>query len=200
MSQGLCSSNNDYPWRDNPTSNQKDSAWLAQYPQEVGQIFNDKVCELRLEAQSLRRSLARKVRFISENETDEFAGWFAKEWLKASDAAKIAELEAKVAYFKRLLSISSDGPSDWDRIVTLARETPILDIVGSDCRLRRSGKSYVAKCPLHEERTPSFHIYPDQGTFHCFGCGAHGDVITYTMLRNQLNFKGAVQMLAGGRL
>lgn len=175
-----------------------DTEWLNEYPEEVGRIFNDKINELRQEAQLLRRKLANKVRYISENETDEFAGWFAKEWLKATNATKIAELEAKVSRFKHLLKISDNGPSNWDHKVDAARQTSIFEIVSGDCQLRRTGKSFVTKCPLHEEKTPSFHLYEDRGTFHCFGCNTHGDVITYVMLRDNLDFKQAVKLLTGG--
>jgi hypothetical protein len=175
-----------------------ESEWLKEYPDEITAIFTGKVVELKVELRTLKRELGQKLRIITETETDEFAGWFAKQWLKATDAAKIAELESRVAHFKRLLRLSSHGPSNWDGEVARAREMPIMEIASCDTHLRRSGKSHVGRCPFHEERTPSFHVYPSQNSFHCFGCAAHGDVITYTMMRNQLSFKEAVWLLSGG--
>lgn len=75
------------------------------------------------------------------------------------------------------------------------------DIVAEDRTLHRSGTGYTCLCPFHSERTASFHIYPpDSNTpywhYHCFGCGKTGDVISYVMERDKMDFKGAVKKLA----
>lgn len=75
------------------------------------------------------------------------------------------------------------------------------DIVGQNVILHRSGTGYTCLCPFHSERTPSFHIYPpDSNTpywhFHCFGCGKSGDVISFVMERDKVDFQGAVKKLA----
>lgn len=54
-----------------------------------------------------------------------------------------------------------------------------LEIYGEFVSLKRSGKSYVGRCPFHTEDTPSFHVDPERGLFHCFGCGAGGNLITF---------------------
>lgn len=175
-----------------------DLEWLTDYPQEISRIFTEKIGELRMEAQALRRSLTRQLKLIVQSGMDEFSQWFVREWLKATDAAQIVRLESKATHFKRVLSIFSVGPSNWDSAVERAREVPILEVVGLECNLRRSGHNYTAKCPFHDERTPSFYVYPEKNNFHCFGCGVHGDVISYVMRLNQLGFKDAVKMLVGG--
>ncbi|KAF2955814.1 DNA primase [Marinitoga sp. 38H-ov] len=76
----------------------------------------------------------------------------------------------------------------------------IKDIVGNYLSLKKSGKNYTALCPFHPEDTPSFFIFPSTNTFHCFGCGAHGDPITFIQKYEQLNFVEAVKkasVLAG---
>ncbi len=60
----------------------------------------------------------------------------------------------------------------------------------------RRGKDYVGLCPFHSEKTPSFHIYTDTQSFYCFGCGAGGDVITFTKRIENLGYMEAVQLLA----
>ena len=57
-------------------------------------------------------------------------------------------------------------------------------------------KKGFARCPFHNEKTASFRVYPD-GTFHCFGCGAHGDVITFVMKINNISFLDACARLDG---
>lgn len=67
-------------------------------------------------------------------------------------------------------------------------------LVGRSVRLQRSGKEHKACCPFHAEKTPSFYVYDDQ--FHCFGCGEHGDAITFVMKSQGLSFMEAVERLA----
>ena len=61
---------------------------------------------------------------------------------------------------------------------------------------RQTGMSWVALCPIHNERSPSFHVKPESQTFHCFGCGASGDIFSLVMALDTLSFPGAVQELA----
>lgn len=73
----------------------------------------------------------------------------------------------------------------------------IDDVIGEYVALRRAGGGAVkGLCPFHDEKTPSFNVRPGQGTFHCFGCGAGGDVIAFIMRIEHLNFVEAVQKLA----
>ncbi|MCC6626177.1 MAG: toprim domain-containing protein [Chloroflexi bacterium] len=81
----------------------------------------------------------------------------------------------------------------------LKRRFPLEQVVAAaGVRLRRSGVRLVGRCPFHDDRTPSFTVYPEQGTYHCFGCGAHGDVIAFVMTRERCGFAEAVARLAGG--
>ncbi|SHE39334.1 DNA primase [Marinitoga hydrogenitolerans DSM 16785] len=72
----------------------------------------------------------------------------------------------------------------------------IKDIVGNYLSLKKTGKNYTALCPFHPEDTPSFFIFPSTNTFHCFGCGAHGDPISFIQKYEQLNFIDAVKKAA----
>ena len=62
--------------------------------------------------------------------------------------------------------------------------------------LKKAGTSYKGLCPFHSEKTPSFHVNPDKGFFHCFGCGAGGDVFKFLELHEKVGFQDAVRMLA----
>ena len=72
----------------------------------------------------------------------------------------------------------------------------LTEIVGRRVRLRRSGREASGLCPFHNEKTPSFTVSEEKGFFHCFGCGAHGDVIGFTMRVEGLSFPEAVEKLA----
>ena len=69
--------------------------------------------------------------------------------------------------------------------------------IGRSVRLIRRGREHVGLCPFHNEKTPSFTVNDDKGFFHCFGCGAHGDVIAFAMQNDGLAFPEAVERLAG---
>jgi len=62
--------------------------------------------------------------------------------------------------------------------------------------LKKRGPRYVGLCPLHHERTPSFYANPDQQNYHCFGCGAHGDVFSFVMAMDHVSFPEAKRRLA----
>ena len=77
----------------------------------------------------------------------------------------------------------------------LRLRTPLSGLIGRRVKLARSGKQWKGCCPFHGEKTPSFYVY-DNG-YHCFGCGAHGDAITFVMQSQGLPFIDAVNQLAG---
>ena len=74
---------------------------------------------------------------------------------------------------------------------------PLEGVIGKRVRLARRGRELLGLCPFHKEKTPSFTVNEDKGFFHCFGCGAHGDVIGFVMRDEGLSFPEAVERLAG---
>ncbi len=77
----------------------------------------------------------------------------------------------------------------------LRARTPISVVIGRKVKLARSGRNMKGNCPFHNEKTPSFYVYDDG--YHCFGCGAHGDAVSFVMQSQGLGFMEAVQQLAG---
>ena len=72
----------------------------------------------------------------------------------------------------------------------------ITELVSSYITLKRRGRNMVGLCPFHGEKTPSFNIYTENGSFYCFGCGVGGDVITFVMKMENLDYVDAVKFLA----
>ena len=72
----------------------------------------------------------------------------------------------------------------------------LSSVVGRRVKLTRAGREYKACCPFHNEKSPSFYVNDDKNFFHCFGCGAHGDVIGFTMKIDNFGFLEAVEKLA----
>ena len=73
----------------------------------------------------------------------------------------------------------------------------LVDVVGRRVKLVRKGREHLGLCPFHNEKTPSFTVNEDKGFYHCFGCGAHGDAISFVQNTQKLSFVDAVEQLAG---
>lgn len=83
-----------------------------------------------------------------------------------------------------------------DDVEALRRQADIVAVVGDYTTLKRAGKSFKGLCPFHTEKTPSFTATPDGNFFHCFGCGASGDIYDFLILAEGLGFAEAVERLA----
>ena len=81
-------------------------------------------------------------------------------------------------------------------IQEVVRRNDIEEIIGQYVQLRRRGRTATGLCPFHNEKTPSFVVYPDTQSFYCFGCGAAGDVISFVRKYNNLGYVEAVKQLA----
>lgn len=79
---------------------------------------------------------------------------------------------------------------------TVKERTDIVDIIGQAVQLRPMGRNFKGLCPFHDEKTPSFVVYPESQSFHCFGCGKSGDAFTYVMTTQSLDFRDALKVLA----
>ncbi|MBR6967282.1 MAG: DNA primase [Ruminococcus sp.] len=87
-------------------------------------------------------------------------------------------------------------PQNDEFLYNLRNANPIETVMGSYVNLIRRGRNYVCSCPFHSEKTPSCTVFTDTQSFYCFGCGAGGDVITFTMKVENLDFSEAVKLLA----
>jgi DNA primase len=83
-----------------------------------------------------------------------------------------------------------------DTVQQIKDRLSIVDVVSQYVKLDRAGSILRARCPFHAERTPSFVVSPDRGTYHCFGCGVGGDIFSFTEAIEGIDFKGALKVLA----
>ena len=83
-----------------------------------------------------------------------------------------------------------------DSIEALKARLDVVDVVGSYVELKKSSANYKAPCPFHDEKTASFVVSPSKQIYHCFGCGAGGDSIKFTMEYEKLNYPEALEKLA----
>ncbi|GAB3755708.1 DNA primase [Lysobacter olei] len=78
----------------------------------------------------------------------------------------------------------------------LLARSDIVELIGARVPLKKQGREYSARCPFHDERSPSFTVSPTKQFYHCFGCGAHGTAISFLMNYDRLEFLDAVEELA----
>ncbi len=83
-----------------------------------------------------------------------------------------------------------------DTVAEIKDRLSIQDIIAPYVKLRRAGRSLVGLCPFHKEKTPSFHVSPERGSWHCFGCGEGGDGFSFIEKIEGVDFKGALKILA----
>lgn len=81
-------------------------------------------------------------------------------------------------------------------IQDLLGRVDIADVVGRYVKLKKSGANHMGLCPFHGEKSPSFSVSPSRQTYHCFGCGVHGNAIGFLMEHSGMGFVDAVQDLA----
>lgn len=78
----------------------------------------------------------------------------------------------------------------------IAEAVDIVDLVGAEVQLKPQGKRLVGCCPFHNEKTGSFTVSQSRQTYHCFGCGKHGDVFSWVLEREGCSFPEAIRRLA----
>ena len=78
----------------------------------------------------------------------------------------------------------------------LRQRLSLVDVISRRVPLTKKGQNYWGCCPFHNEKTPSFSVNEDKGFYHCFGCGEHGDIISFTMKSENIDFKEAIKELA----
>jgi len=175
-------------------------------PEELLEIFPEakKIIPIKLrEWQEKEKQLIEEFRKILREIKNEYKQdrLFRIFLLKDIYKAKIKRINRHIY---RLNSYLCDGKEDKGRITTYqiekARQIHILDVFSSlyDGYIKKSGKNYSCLCPFHQEKNPSFYIFPETNTFYCFGCGEKGDVIDLVKKMKKVNFKKAVKFLLKG--
>lgn len=92
--------------------------------------------------------------------------------------------------------LSGGGCMAGDDVTEVKTRLDITEVIGDYVALRKKGQTYWGSCPFHKEKTPSFSVSSERQTFHCFGCGKGGDVFTFIMEIESLDFKEALERLA----
>src|SRR3954464_1461562 len=84
-----------------------------------------------------------------------------------------------------------------DTVDEIKRRLDPVEYIGRATPLQKAGRNFRGLCPFHTEKTPSFYVFPDRGSWRCFGtCGEGGDLFSFVQKRENLDFRGALRLLA----
>lgn len=175
-----------------------DTEVLKIFP-EAKQIIKALIKEKSQHRAELVEAIAKELKAINANSNEDYR-YFWRSWLKLTQGADLLEEDKHLARLHRQLRIIKGvapkfGQLNEDLIQT-AQEVPLESLLNQ--QFRRSGRNLVGLCPMHEERTASFHIYTAENRGWCFGCNKGGDVIDIARLMHGYSFKEAVMFLVGG--
>nr|BDD44706.1 hypothetical protein 12 [bacterium] len=167
---------------------------------EAKEIIQAKLSEWTREKQALMeaevRPIYRKLRAIKDQASRDF--WTKVYLAKSGRRRQIKENLARLNELQALITRPGlqDAHENFNILKARAKEHPIVELYDFQ-KLRRSGKGYLASCPWHEDRSPSFQIFPDN-KFRCWSCSASGDSIRLVQQLYNYSFPEAVKSLAGG--
>jgi hypothetical protein len=167
---------------------------------EIKKLIPNKMDELSASLGDTKEKLKKAFASIDMNpRLNEDGKWFYREWVEATLGAELQGLLKQIQTFRTLYYF--DQPKTKVREVRItefdieaANQTPVESLI-SDRHIRRSGRSFFTNCPFHEEKTPSFCIYPDGKGYFCFGCNEGGNAINFVMKLYTLDFIQAVKFL-----
>jgi hypothetical protein len=161
------------------------------------QLVQNKISEWQQKRYEVEQSIRTKLISIRDL-PNRLAKDFFRAWLKVNEGEQLILADRHIARLEFLLSTfgnKNNRIKNFEATKQQALDTPIEEIAEPHTHLRRVGNKLAGLCPLHEDKRPSFYIYPDTNTFHCFGCQANGDVITLVQLLNNFSFKEALNLL-----
>lgn len=116
-----------------------------------------------------------------------------EEFLRLLEAAQV--LPDKEQADRLDPQISRSRSTTTDELDRLKSQISIEDFIARYVPLRGSGRNYIGRCPFHEDHNPSFVVYPQSQSFYCFGCQAHGDIVSFLMRAETLSFPEALKVL-----
>jgi DNA primase len=122
-------------------------------------------------------------------------GHSREEFLALLETAKPAPEHPQIKRSPSPSQMQSTNSFLAQRIRRIKTEIPIERVISEYVQLQPSGKTIVGRCPFHDDRTPSFAVYPQNGNYHCFGCRAHGDVINFIQRIEGMSFGQALDAL-----
>ncbi len=163
---------------------------------EARQVVVENIVRYQNESKDLREAVKRKHLLIQEV-LDRWTRWVLEALVVEVEGKGILKAREHIARLRRLLAdfdgVRQSSTRFCEQDIERARAVPIETVIGVE--LQKSGDKFVGLCPIHQEKTPSFYVYTKTNTFHCFGCGAGGDIINLVKKLYGCSFVEAVNKL-----
>lgn len=172
-----------------------DTQLMAAFP-DVAPLLVTKLKKMQGRIELLQQGIQLKRGTMRTTVTDDFALWCYDQSLDLAYGEELRTLQKQIAITKRRLNIllGVEVPGQLtDEAITHAKEQPIEQLLSEP--LRPVGQRLMGRCPLHEDKTPSFVVYRNTNTAWCFGCQQGGDTIKLAQLLHGYSFKEAVNYL-----
>lgn len=180
-------------WRS--SSRISDKQLMSAFP-DVAPLLVTQLKKMQCHIELLRHGIQLKRKAIRTTVADEFALWCYDQSLDLAYGEELRTLQKHIAVTKRRLNIlvGVEVPGQLtDEAIAHAKEQPIEQLLSE--LLRPVGQRLMGRCPLHEDKTPSFVVYKATNTAWCFGCQQGGDTIKLAQLLHGYSFKQAVNYL-----
>lgn len=180
-----------------------DKEWFEIFP-EAKAMIPIKIAEWKEVREKLVRVIREGLKIANEKENDEVTRHFCRELVKwIFGGRQLVEVNGHLSRLYRQRAIIHPPKKLSKQAITLeliqkSKAIPIESVVNQSVNLRTCGKTLRGLCPLHEEKSPSFYVYPESNTCWCYGCQQGGDVIQLVRLLNKYSFKEAINCLLNG--
>ena len=181
----------------NLTPKFSDKELLEIFP-EAKKIIPEKIKEWECQRNQKSKLIISQLILIRNKVKDKFSRWFWREWIKNTEIKELLEIDSHLSRLRWQLSISNNKPLKGritPELINQALAVPIQSLFQQP--FRKSGKNFIGSCPLHQEKHPSFFIYPDTNTCWCYGCNQGGNIINLIRLLHGFSFIEAVKYLTG---
>lgn len=193
-----------YLWADDIEANwrkslplYRENEWVDIFP-EIRSIAPAKIRELEKLHDEKGDQIRCKLLDIRKRTKDPPTREFLIAWVKHTDGVVLTQIGTDIRRFKTYIPYPKKSTSDiTPEKITQALEYPVVDLVNRYTNVRRAGKHYIALCPFHNERSPSFVLYLETNSAYCFGCNAGGDTIELIRKLERLTFPEAINELTG---
>lgn len=177
-----------------------DRQLLEIFSPDCQEVIAESINSLEQEIKEKEDLIIKLQKSVNEARTDEFTKYFCREIIKMEHISELMEHDRYLRNLKRYWSLLNPSPAsshiiNFQERIEQAREFPIYEVASRFIELMKNGNDYVGLCPFHSEKHASFRIYAENGHYHCYGCGAHGDVIQLTQELYGTDFKGAIDIL-----
>ena len=99
--------------------------------------------------------------------------------------------------WQRQKAPTQTAPNGYIDIEAIKAANDIITVIEGYTRLRKTGKNFTGRCPIHNDKHPSMTVYPDQQSFHCYSCGKGGDIFSFVMAAENVDFRQTSKRLGG---